>query len=256
VLYGQIDKLLDKADQVEGDSDLQLLLGYQLLGVGETGHAREQLEQAGQDPKNAESAGILLKLAEKMEKEASPAIKAGGETIKAPEADVKAEAPAGPTVGEMMSTAAQGGTAGTAESTVAPDAPAQIAPPVPAQETPLTPVEEKPDVQKEKPSDTDKGSTGAGEPSSAAPAQDVEQTARENDDDRGAETVSQGDSGTAVEKAGLAGSTAVGVLPRLSWPAGGHAPNYRADIAVLASILSLALAGVWIEWRFLGRKPV
>ena len=68
--------------------------------------------------------------------------------------------------------------------------------------------------------------------------------------------VSQGDSDAAVAKAGYAGSTAVGVLPRLSWPAGSHAPNYKADIAVLASILSLALAGVWIEWRFLGRQPV
>ena len=180
MLYGQIDKLLDKADQAEGDSDLQLLLGYQLLGVGETGHARDQLEEAGQDPKNAESAGILLNLVEKMEKEAGPATKAGGETIKAPEAEAKAEAPVSPTVGDMMSTAGQ---AGTAESTVAPNAPAEIVPPVPVQETPLAPVEEKP-------SDTDKGSTGAGEPPAVAPAQEVKPTAQANDDEpRGGDCV-------------------------------------------------------------------
>jgi len=253
VLYGQIDKLLDKADQAEGDSDLQLLLGYQLVGVGETGHARDQLEEARQDPRNAESAAILLNLVEKMEKEAGPATKAGGETsnetIKAPEAEVKAEAPVSPTVGEMMTTAAQAEAAGTAEPTTAPTAPAEVAPRVPVQETPLPPVEEKP-------SDTDKGSTGAGEPPAVAPAQEVKPTAQENDGDRAAGAVSQGDSGTAVEKAGFVGSTAVGVLPGLSRLAGSHAPNYKADIAVLASILSLALAGVWIEWRVLGRKPV
>jgi tetratricopeptide (TPR) repeat protein len=246
VLYGQIDKLLDKADQAESDSDLQLLLGYQLLGVGETGHARDQLEQARQDPKNAESAGTLLNLVEKMEKEAGPATKAGGDTSTAPATEAKAEAPVSPTVGDMMSTAAP---AGTTEPTVAPTAPAESAPPVPAQETPLVPVEKKP-------SDTDKGSTGAGAGSAVAPAQEVEQTAQKNEDNRGAGVVSQGDGGAAVEKAGFAGSTAVGVLPGLSRLIGGHAPNYKADIAVFASILSLALAGVWIEWRFLGRKPV
>jgi hypothetical protein len=68
--------------------------------------------------------------------------------------------------------------------------------------------------------------------------------------------VSQGDSGAAVEKAGFTGNTAVGVLPGLSRLMGSHAPNYKADIAVFASILSLALTGVWIEWRFLGGKPV
>ncbi len=249
VLYGQIDKLLDKADQAEGDSDLQLLLGYQLLGVGETGHARDQLEQARQDPRNAESAGILLNLVGKMEKEAGPATKAGGDTGKAPEAEVKAAAPVSPTIGDMMSTAPQAGTAGTAESTIAPNAPAEIAPPVPAQETPLTPVEEKP-------SDTDKGSAGA-EESAVAPVPGVEQTAQRNDDDRGTGTVAQGNGDAAVEKAGFADSTVAGVLPGLSsWLTGSRAPNYKTDIAVFASILSLALAGVWIEWRFPGRKPV
>jgi hypothetical protein len=257
VLYGQIDKLLDKADAAVGDSDLQLLLGYQLLGIGETGHAREQLEEAGQDPKNAESARILLDLVEKMEKEAGPATKAGGDTIPAAAADVKAEAPVSPTIGDMMATAAQAEQAGTTtESTVAPNAPAEAAPPVPVPETPLMPVEEKPAVPEEKPSGTEKASTGAGAELPVAPAQEVKPPAQNGDDNHGAGTLSPGHSDATVEKAGFTGSTGVGVLPRLSRLAGSHAPNYRADIAVLASILSLALTGVWIEWRFLGRRPV
>jgi hypothetical protein len=126
------------------------------------------LEEARQDPKNAASAGILLNLVEKMEKEAGPATKAGGDTSKAPAAEAKAEAPVSPTVGDMMSTASQ---TGTTEPTVAPNAPVEIAPPVPAQETPPTPVEEKP-------SDTDKRSTGAGGESPVAPAPSVEQAAQ------------------------------------------------------------------------------
>jgi hypothetical protein len=254
VLYRQIDKLVDKADQAENDSDLQLLLGYQLLGVGETGYAREQLEQAAQDPKNAAAAGILLNLVAKMEKEAGPVTQAGGDTSQTPAAEVKAETPVSPTVGDMMSTAAQ---AGPTESTVAPTVPAESAPPVPAQETPLVPVEKKPEGQEEKPSDPDKGSTDAGAEPAVAAAQEVEQTAQKDDDDRGAGTIAQSDRGAALEKAGFAaGSTAVGVLPGWSRLTGGRAPNYKADIAVFASILALALAGVWIEWRFLGRQPV
>jgi tetratricopeptide (TPR) repeat protein len=248
VLYGQIDQLLDQVDRSGDDADLQLLLGYQLLGVGETGHARDQLEQASQDPKTAESAGILLNLVEKMEKEAGPATKAGGETIKAPEADVKADAPVSPTVGDMMSTAAQAGTAEGAEPVRAPVVPADLAP--------ATEPENKADAPEEKPSDTNRGNMGTSEESLIAPAPGAEQPAQKNDDDRGAGTVSQSDGDAAVEKAGFAGSTAVGVLPGLSRLLGSHAPNYKADIAVFASILSLALAGVWIEWRFLGRKPV
>jgi tetratricopeptide (TPR) repeat protein len=256
VLYGQIDKLVDQADQAEDDSDLQLLLGYQLLGIGETGYAREQLEQAAQDPKNAAPAGILLRLVEKMEKEAGPGTKAGGNTDKAPATEAKAEAPVSPTVGEMMTTAAQAETTGATESTAAPTAPAEIAPPVPAQQTPLMPAEEKPDVQENKPSDNDTGSTGAGAGSPIIPVPEVGETAPKNDDNRGAGDVSQGEGGVAVDKAGFAGAAAVDVLPGLSRLMGSHVPNYKADIAVFASILSLALAGVWIEWRFLSRKPV
>jgi hypothetical protein len=110
------------------------------------------------------------------------------------------------------------------------------------------PVQQKPEGQEEKPSDTNQSDAGAGAESPVAPAQT-------DDDDRGAGIVAQDDSGAAVQKAGFADSTAVDVWPGLSRLIGSHAPNYKADIAVFASILSLALAGIWIEWRVLGRQP-
>ena len=129
VLFAQVEKLVDKADQAEDDADLQLLLGYQLLGVGETGYAREQLEQAAQDPKDAAAAGILLKVVEKMEKEAGSANKAGGETIQMPATpEVKTDQPASATIGEEMMSASQAGTTEGAESTVAPQTPVRRGP--------------------------------------------------------------------------------------------------------------------------------
>jgi len=46
---------------------LQLLLGYHLLGIGETEQAMGPLEQAIQDPKNAKAAAVLLDLAKKIQ---------------------------------------------------------------------------------------------------------------------------------------------------------------------------------------------
>ena len=71
VLFQQIQGMLDKLDQSGYDPDLQLLLGYHLLGVGETGYARDALERASQDPQNAQSANVLLKLVDKVESEAA-----------------------------------------------------------------------------------------------------------------------------------------------------------------------------------------
>jgi len=73
VLFQQIQGMLDKLDQSGYDPDLQLLLGYHLLGVGETGYARDALERASQDPQNADPANVLLKLVDKVESEAAAA---------------------------------------------------------------------------------------------------------------------------------------------------------------------------------------
>lgn len=64
VLFDHIDKLAEKADFYTFDADLQLLLGYHLLGVGELDAAVEPLTRAGRDFANAQASETLLKLLE------------------------------------------------------------------------------------------------------------------------------------------------------------------------------------------------
>jgi tetratricopeptide (TPR) repeat protein len=66
VLYEQIDLLIQKAELYGFDGDLQLLLGYHMLGIGEIDAAVESLRLANQDFINAPSAAVLLSLAEKL----------------------------------------------------------------------------------------------------------------------------------------------------------------------------------------------
>lgn len=65
-LLGHIDKIAEKAELFSFDGDLQLLLGYQLLGIGEIDEAAKPLQQASQDLKNAAAAKTLLNLLEKI----------------------------------------------------------------------------------------------------------------------------------------------------------------------------------------------
>ncbi len=69
VLLHQIDLLTKAAEIYTSDADLQLLLGYQLLGIGEIDEALELLQQAGLDLKNKDSAEVLLNLLEKIKTE-------------------------------------------------------------------------------------------------------------------------------------------------------------------------------------------
>jgi len=66
VLFAQIGELAEKAELYSFDGDLQLLLGYQLLGIGEIDEAVEPLRLAGQNLRNASSATVLLELLEKI----------------------------------------------------------------------------------------------------------------------------------------------------------------------------------------------
>jgi len=66
VLIKQIDHLTEIADKYSFDADLQLLLGYQLLGIGEVDKAVEPLQQASGDLKNSAAATTLLALLEKI----------------------------------------------------------------------------------------------------------------------------------------------------------------------------------------------
>jgi tetratricopeptide (TPR) repeat protein len=65
-LLAHIDRLADRAAQFSFDADLQLLLGYQLLGIAQYDKAIEPLLNAGKDLKNAKAAGVLMELLEKV----------------------------------------------------------------------------------------------------------------------------------------------------------------------------------------------
>ncbi|MBW8040682.1 MAG: tetratricopeptide repeat protein [Planctomycetes bacterium] len=66
VLFEQMNKLAEKAELYSFDPDLQLLLGYNLLGIGELDDAVEPLRLATLDLENAPAATVLLNLLEKM----------------------------------------------------------------------------------------------------------------------------------------------------------------------------------------------
>jgi len=65
-LLKQIDMLAERAAQFSFDADLQLLLGYQLLGIGQHDRAVEPLMNAGRDLDNAKAAAVLMELLEKI----------------------------------------------------------------------------------------------------------------------------------------------------------------------------------------------
>ena len=66
ILFDQMNQLADKAALYSFDGDLQLLLGYNLLGIGELDEAVEPLRLATLDLENAPAATVLLNLLEKM----------------------------------------------------------------------------------------------------------------------------------------------------------------------------------------------
>jgi tetratricopeptide (TPR) repeat protein len=78
VLLRQIDKL-DRTVTLNGpDADSQLLLGYQLLGIGKYDDAAPHLQIAAQDSNDKDAATMLLDLLEKLKK-------AGGQNTQAPD---------------------------------------------------------------------------------------------------------------------------------------------------------------------------
>jgi hypothetical protein len=87
-LLAQIDELGKKTELFSSDADLQLLLGYQLLGIGQTDQALAPLMFASKDMVNADAANVLLKLLEKV-KAAEPENKSED----APEGEAQSKAP-------------------------------------------------------------------------------------------------------------------------------------------------------------------
>jgi len=92
-LLKQIDRLAERAAQFSYDADLQLLLGYQLLGIGQHDRAVEPLMNAGKDLENAKAAAVLMELLEKIKiTDTKPETPAPAETpVPAP---IKTPAPA------------------------------------------------------------------------------------------------------------------------------------------------------------------
>ncbi|MBN2018918.1 MAG: hypothetical protein JW749_01695 [Sedimentisphaerales bacterium] len=66
LLMDQIDTLTTAAQSQPADTNLQLLLGYQFLGIGEAEKAIVPLQNAKADPPNSAAAAMLLDLAEKI----------------------------------------------------------------------------------------------------------------------------------------------------------------------------------------------
>ena len=84
VLLQQIDQLSRAVQLNPADSDLRLLLGYQLLGMGKLDEAAVQLQTAALYSGNNQAATLLMKLLEKLRKPASG------------DSDVKEQQPANP----------------------------------------------------------------------------------------------------------------------------------------------------------------
>jgi hypothetical protein len=66
ILLAQLDMLTEKAELYKFDADLQLLLGYQLLGLGRLDKAVTPLQNASLDLVNANAATILLEILERI----------------------------------------------------------------------------------------------------------------------------------------------------------------------------------------------
>jgi thioredoxin-like negative regulator of GroEL len=216
VLYAQIEKLVDKMEEFDNDTDMQLLLGYHLLGTGETGHAREPLERASLDMENASSAKILLRLADKIESEAKAAREAegaAGESSSAPQSQTQVETEASPSSTDTQTTT------GGAQSFVAPR---------------VAPSDSNAQPQKQE----------------QAPGSDVVLPLTEPKAPNAAVVSPQGSASSpgtgpgAVQSAALTGTSGL-----VRQGMAGLGRYLRVDFAVFAGLVLLGLAGVYVQWR-------
>jgi tetratricopeptide (TPR) repeat protein len=228
VLFAQIESLVDKLERFGYDADMQLLLGYHLLGVGETGYAREPLERASQDMENADSAKVLLGLLEKIESQAKAAngaqdvIVEGSNTESGSDVQTKAEMTPSPDAQTTTGGARLSGAPGSAPAQGAPDAQPQAAPDV--GKTQVTPGadEASPLIERRK----DNGAAPIMQQSDAG---------------------SSGKGPVSLNQAGVALASSPSDL------LAGIGRYLRADIAVFAGIVLLGWAGAYVQWRLLGR---
>lgn len=216
VLYAQIEKLVDKMEQFDNDADMQLLLGYHLLGTGETGYAREPLERASLDMENASSAKILLRLADKIESEAKATSEvegAPGASSSAPQSQAQVETEASPSSTDTQTTT------GGAQSFVAPR---------------VAPSDSNAQPQKQE----------------QAPGSDVVLPLTEPKDPNAAVVAPQGRADSPGESPGAVQSAALtGTSGLVRQGIEGLGRYLRVDFAVFAGLVLLGLAGVYVQWR-------
>jgi len=67
ILQNQVEQLERAARLSPNDADLELLLGYQLLGMGKLDEASIHLQNAGSNSNNSQSATVLMKLLVKLQ---------------------------------------------------------------------------------------------------------------------------------------------------------------------------------------------
>ena len=234
VLFAQVEKLVDKLDQFGYDPDLQLLLGYHLLGLGETDHAREPLERAVQDPENAESAKTLLNLLEKIEKESAAAVKAGDVTAESADATVESAAQA-----KTGAAPAPGSQATT-----------EIAQP---SSTPTVPAPGVPEVQPQNAPDANKvEDTNRPAQPDAAGAIKPEPSARP-EDSNAAPITPPGDGGSPDGNTASSGGASAALMDSPANVFAGVGRYLRSDVLVFAGIVLLAWGGIFVEVRLLDR---
>ena len=216
VLYAQIEKLVDQLDQFGYDADLQLLLGYHLLGVGETGYARQPLDLARQDAANARAAEVLLELVEKVEAEAGDAAKVEPEGAEASESQEESSA------APKVRLEAQTGSGDASQPSQ--DAGEEPAPKIAEPEVEAAPAQP--------------GSGDLPEETNRPPVLELDEgTSPEGGDSDSAEPVVR--LGNAGEPPGLA---SLG-------PPGGRGPNRVADLALFALLVFCGSAAVYVQWK-------
>jgi hypothetical protein len=66
VLFAQVDKIEAQANAEPSNGDLQLIAGYELMGIGENEKAFDYLQKAGQNLQDPRSAVVLLEVLDKV----------------------------------------------------------------------------------------------------------------------------------------------------------------------------------------------
>lgn len=223
VLFAQIEKLVDRLDTYGYDADMQLLLGYHLLGVGETGYAREPLERAAQDTRNAESAQVLLGLVDKIDREAGDALQTHDAVVEPSNATVQTDAEAG---AEAVATPETETTTEGARPSGTPGVPIQIGPGSEPGAVPNGNGQDEAGLPIEK-------STGGVTP-----------------------IMLQGDAGSSGRGPASPASAGVIAVPRPAYALADISRYLRADFAVFAGIVLLGWTGVYVQWKLLDRRHI